>query len=84
MIKKQASSKIISEYFIHREDSGNDPISFYLILLYAEILGNLIRNTENVMGITIKRGQNTKYRNMQIILQFLDGSPEIMDKILRE
>ena len=76
---------IISEYFYpQRGCRQGDPISPYLFLLCAEILGNLIRNNKNIKGIIIEGVEYKISQYADDTSLFLDGSPATMDGILQE
>ena len=74
----------LSEFFeIQRGCRQGDPLSPYIFLLCAEILGILIRKNKDIKGIKI---DDTEY----LISQYaddtsiiLDGSPECLDATLR-
>lgn len=76
---------IISDYFYpQRGCRQGDPISPYLFLLCAEILGTIIRNNKDIKGIKIG---DTEYKISQYADDtslFTNGSPETLDGILRE
>lgn len=76
---------IISDYFYpQRGWRQGDPISPYLFLLCAEILGAIIRNNKDIKGIKIG---DTEYKISQYAddtSSFTNGSPETLDGILRE
>lgn len=75
---------IISEYFYpERGCRQGDPISPYLFLLCAEILGILIRNEKDIKGINIdgEEYKISQYADDTSII--MDGTPQSYDGILR-
>lgn len=75
---------IISEYFYpERGCRQGDPISPYLFLLCAEILGILIRNEKDIKGIIIdgEEYKISQYADDTSII--MDGTPQSYDGILR-
>jgi hypothetical protein len=74
----------LSDYFtIQRDCRQCDPLSPYIFLLCAEILGILVRHNKDIKGITI---DDTEY----VISQYsddtsliFDGSPKSLDASLR-
>lgn len=75
---------IVSQYFSpERGCRQGDPISPYLFLLCAEILGILIRKNKDIKGITIdgEEYKISQYADDTSII--LDGSPSSMDGIIR-
>jgi hypothetical protein len=75
---------IVSQYFSpERGCRQGDPISPYLFLLCAEILGILIRKNKDIKGITIdgEEFKISQYADDTSII--LDGSTSSMDGIIR-
>lgn len=75
---------ILDIFYPQRGCRQGDPISPYLFLLCAEILGTIIRNNKDIKGI--KRG-DTEYKISQYADDtslFTNGSPKTLDGILRE
>ena len=75
---------IISQYFSpERGCRQGDPISPYLFVLCAEILGILIRKNKDIKGIIIdgEEYKISQYADDTSII--LDGSPTSMDGIIR-
>ena len=74
---------IISQYFNpEREDGQSDPISPYLFVLCAEILGILTRKNKDIKGIIID-GEEYKIPQYADDTSILLGSPTSMDGITR-
>lgn len=74
----------LSEFFnVQRDFRKRDPLSPYIILLCAEILGILVKKSREIKGITI---DDTEYRLSQYADDtslILDGSPASLDASLR-
>ena len=70
--------------FPQRGCRQGDPISPYLFLLCAEILGILIRNNQDIKGITIEGEEYKLSQYADDTSLISDGSPKSMDGILRE
>jgi hypothetical protein len=80
-----AQNGIMSESFSPQKGfRQGDPISPYLFILCAEILGILIRNNKDIKGIIMECEEYklSQYADDTCIIS--DGSPESMDGILRE
>ena len=54
-------------FYLGRGCRQGDPISPYLLILCAEILGNMILKNNDIKGILIN-GKNISYHNMQTTL----------------
>lgn len=75
---------IISEYFQpERGCRQGDPISPYLFILCAEILGILIRNNKNIKGINIDGEEYKISQYADDTSLITDGSPKSLDGILQ-
>ena len=75
-------NKVVSDYFYpERGCRQGDPISPYLFLLCAEILGILIRNNKGNKWITIERVEYKLSQYADDTTIFTDGSPSSLDGI---
>ena len=75
---------VVSDYFYpERGCRQGDPISPYLFLLCAEILGILIRNNKDIKGITIEGVEYKLSQYADDTTIFTDGSPSSLDGIIR-
>lgn len=74
----------ISEYiYPERGCRQGDPISPYLFLLCAEILGIIIRNNQNIKGIVLDGEEYKLSQYADDTSLIFDGSPTSMDGILQ-
>ena len=75
---------IVSEYFKPgRGCRQGDPISPYLFIICAEILGILIRNNRDIKGIKINGEEYKISQYADDTSLFTDGSPQSLDGILQ-
>ena len=75
---------ITSDYFFpQRGCRQGDPISPYLFLLCAEVLGILIRKNKDITGIIVGDVEFKLSQYADDTSLFSNGSPESMDGILR-
>ena len=74
----------LSEFFnVQRDFKQQDPLSPYIFLICAEILGILVQKSREIKGLTI---DDTEYRLSQYADDtslILDGSPVLLDASLR-
>ena len=74
----------LSEFFtIERGCRQVDPLSPYIFLLCAEILGILVRKSREIKGITIDDTEFVLSQYADDTSLILDGSPESLDASLR-
>ena len=75
---------IVSGYFKPgRGCRQGDPISPYLFIICAEILGILIRNNRDIKGIKINGEEYKISQYADDTSLFTDGSPQSLDGILQ-
>ena len=76
-------NNFLSDFFtIERGCRQGDPLSPYIFLLCAEILGILLRKNENIKGITIEDSEFLISQYADDTTLILDGSPESLDASL--
>ena len=65
----------MSDFFkIKRGCRQGDPFSPYIFILFAEILGQMLRNNKTLKGITINNREFLLSQNVDDTHVFLDGS----------
>lgn len=74
----------LSDFFrVERGCRQGDPLSPYLFLLCAEILGILVRGSDEIKGITIDDSEYILSQYADDTSLILDGSPSSLDASLR-
>ena len=74
----------LSDFFeIQRGCRQGDPLSPYIFLLCAEILGILVKHSDEIKGITIDDSEFLISQYADDTSLILDGSPESLDASLR-
>ena len=68
------SGNLSSFFYIGRGCRQGDPISPFLFILCAEILGIMIRNNQNINGIIINMKEHKLSQYADDTLFFLDGT----------
>ena len=73
----------ISDFFyLKRGCRQGDPVSPYVFILYAEILGKMLRTNENIKGIHINRKTFLLSQYADDTQIFLDGTEKSLQETL--